>query len=54
MAKISNWTQRANTHFQRCFQAFPSFAAKDLNAEKALVTDTLGLDVDEINEECFF
>jgi catechol 2,3-dioxygenase-like lactoylglutathione lyase family enzyme len=27
--------------------AFPSFAAKDLNAEKVFFTDTLGLDVDD-------
>jgi len=27
--------------------AFPSFAAKDLTAEKAFFTDTLGLDVDD-------
>jgi catechol 2,3-dioxygenase-like lactoylglutathione lyase family enzyme len=27
--------------------AFPSFAAKDLNAEKTFLSDTLGLDIDD-------
>lgn len=33
--------------------AFPSFAAKDLKAEKAFFADTLGLDVDDQNGMLF-
>jgi Glyoxalase/Bleomycin resistance protein/Dioxygenase superfamily. len=46
MAKTQ--TQReGQTPIFKDVPAFPSFAAKDLNAEKAFFTDTLGLDVDD-------
>lgn len=46
MAKTQ--TQReGQTPIFKDVPAFPSFAAKDLNAEKAFFTNTLGLDVDD-------
>ena len=46
MAKTQ--TQReGQTPIFKDVPAFPSFAAKDLKAEKAFFTDTLGLDVDD-------
>jgi catechol 2,3-dioxygenase-like lactoylglutathione lyase family enzyme len=48
MAKTQ--TQReGQTPIFKDVPAFPSFAAKDLRAEKAFLTDTLGLDVDDQN-----
>ena len=52
MAKTQ--TQReGQTPLFKDVPAFPSFAAKDLQAEKAFFTDTLGLDVDDQNGMLF-
>jgi len=52
MAKTQ--TQReGQTPIFKDVPAFPSFAAKDLNAEKAFFTDTLGIDVDDQNGMLF-
>jgi catechol 2,3-dioxygenase-like lactoylglutathione lyase family enzyme len=52
MAKTQ--TQReGQTPLFKDIPAFPSFAAKDLNAEKAFFADTLGIDVDDQNGMLF-
>jgi catechol 2,3-dioxygenase-like lactoylglutathione lyase family enzyme len=52
MAKTQ--TQReGQTPIFKDVPAFPSFAAKDLKAEKAFFADTLGIDVDDQNGMLF-
>ena len=52
MAKTQ--TQReGQTPLFKDVPAFPSFAAKDLNAEKEFFADTLGIDVDDQNGMLF-